>query len=186
MWSARTATSWARTSPKPRRQGAGSGISGRILPPCWRAPKVAYAVRHDGLIFASGYYPVVEDPRAYTVGYVEQAIAYYEREGREATVAYYNSAESIDGDWYLVLLDETDAILTNPVFPNIIGMNHQSVGLASGFEPIGDGEVIDATEEGHWFSYSFFNPTTAENDQMHTYAIRYDGIIFSAAYFSGE
>ena len=150
------------------------------------APKVAYAVRHDGLIFASGYYPMVEDPRAYTIGYVEQAIAYYEREGREATVAYYNSAESIDGDWYLVLLDETDAILTNAVFPNIIGMNHQSVGLASGFEPIGDGEVIDATEEGHWSSYSFFNPTTAEDDQMHTYAIRYDGIIFSAAYFSGE
>ena len=150
------------------------------------AQKVAYAVRHDGLIFASGYYPVVEDPRAYTVGYVEQAIAYYEREGREATVAYYNSAESIDGEWYLVLLDETDAILTNAVFPNIIGMNHQSVGLASGFEPIGDGEVIDATEEGHWSSYSFFNPTTSENDQMHTYAIRYDGIIFSSAYFSGE
>ena len=150
------------------------------------AQKVAYAVRHDGLIFASGYYPVVEDPRAYTVGYVEQAIAYYEREGREATVAYYNSAESIDGEWYLVLLDENDAILTNAVFPNIIGMNHQSVGLASGFEPIGDGEVIDATEEGHWSSYSFFNPTTSENDQMHTYAIRYDGIIFSSAYFSGE
>ena len=148
--------------------------------------KVAYAVRHDGLIFASGYYPVVEDPRAYTVGYVEQAIAYYEREGREATVAYYNSAESIDGDWYLVLLDETDAILTNAVFPNLLGMNHQSVGLASGFEPIGDGEVIDATEEGHWSSYSFFNPATSEDDQMHTYAIRYDGIIFSSAYFSGE
>ena len=150
------------------------------------ARKVAYAVRHDGLIFASGYYPVVEDPRAYTVGYVEQAIEYYKRDGREATVAHYNSAASIDGDWYLVLLDENDAILTNAVFPNIIGMNHQTVGAASGFEPIGDGEVIDATEEGQWFSYSFFNTITSENDQMHTYAIRYDGLIFSSAYFSGE
>ena len=150
------------------------------------APKVAYAVRHDGLIFASGYYPVVEDPRAYTVAYVEQAIAYYEREGREATVAYYNSAESIDGEWYLVLLDETDAILTNVVFPSIIGMNHQSIGLAAGLEPIGAGEVIDATEEGHWSSYSFFNPITSEDDHLHIYAIRYDGIIFSSAYFSGE
>ena len=150
------------------------------------ARKVAYAVRHDGLIFASGYYPVVEDPRAYTVGYVEQALEYYKREGREATVAHYNSAASIDGDWYLVLLDENDEILTNAVFPNIIGMNHQTVGAASGFEPIGDGEVIDATEEGQWFSYSFSNMITSENDQMHTYAIRYDGIIFSSAYFSGE
>ena len=150
------------------------------------APKVAYVVRHDGLIFASGYYPVVEDPRAYTVGYVEQAIEYYKREGREATVAHYNSAASIDGDWYLVLLDENDAILTNVVFPSIIGMNHQTVGAASGFEPLGDGEVIDATEEGQWFSYSFFNMSTSENDQMHTYAIRYDGLIFSSAYFSGE
>ena len=32
-------------------------------------PKVGYAVRHDGLIFASGYYPGVEDPEAYTKDY---------------------------------------------------------------------------------------------------------------------
>ena len=150
------------------------------------AHKVAYAVRHDGLIFASGYYPVVEDPRAYTIAYVEKAIEYYKREGREATVAYYNSGESIDKDWYLVLLDENDLILTNFVFPNLIGLNHQSVGMAAGFVPIGDGEVIDATEEGKWFSYSFFNVGTSENDQMHTWAIRYDGLIFTASYFSGD
>ena len=150
------------------------------------AHKVAYVVRHDGLIFASGYYPVVEDPRAYTIAYVEKAIEYYKENGREATVAYYNSGESIDKDWYLVLLDENDLIMTNVVFPNLIGLNHQSVGMAAGFVPIGDGEVIDATEEGKWFSYSFFNVGTSENDQMHTWAIRYDGLIFTSSYFSGD
>ena len=40
--------------------------------------------------------------------------------------------------------------------------------------------------KGNGFSYSFFNVGTSENDQMHTWAIRYDGLIFTASYFSGD
>ena len=57
------------------------------------APKVAYAKRHDGYIFASGYYPLPDDPKAYTRDYIQKAIDMYESDGLEAVVAHYNSRE---------------------------------------------------------------------------------------------
>ena len=50
-----------------------------------------------------------DDPRAdqaaYTVTFVEQAIERYESNGLGETLAYYNSEESIDGQWYVFIYD---------------------------------------------------------------------------------
>ena len=135
------------------------------------APKVAYVVRHDGLIFASGYYyPEVADPRAYTQAYVADAIAYYNENGLEATVAYYNSEESIDGQWYLMMSDANNKLLTLAINPNSIGTEVQFI----------------ATEEGQWSRYSFSDPRTPENDVVHRWAVLHDGLIFASAYFTSE
>ena len=67
-------------------------------------PKVAFARRHDGYVFASGYYPVPGEPGAYTQGYVQKAIDLYDSDGLDATVAHYNSRESLDNQWYLTLV----------------------------------------------------------------------------------
>ena len=133
-------------------------------------PKVGYAVRHDGLIFASGYYPEEEDPAAYTQAYVAEAIAYYNENGLEATVAYYNSSESIDGQWYLIMGDANNAILTFAINPGRIG-------TATRFT---------ATEEGKWTQRPFFNPRTAEDDVAHIWAVLHDGLLFASAYFTSE
>ena len=50
-------------------------------------PKVSYAVRRDGMLFASGYYVRIDDPAARTVEYVQEAIEYYRTNGVEATIA---------------------------------------------------------------------------------------------------
>ena len=133
-------------------------------------PKVGYAVRHDGLIFASGYYPEVEDPAAYTQAYVADAIAYYNENGLEATVAYYNSSESIDGQWYLTLADANNKIIAYAINPGRIGT------------PV----LWTATEEGKWTQRPFFNPRTAEDDVAHIWAVLHDGLIFSSSYFTSE
>ena len=39
-------------------------------------------------------------PEAYTRHFVQEAIRRYESEGLESTVAYYNTKESVDGQWY--------------------------------------------------------------------------------------
>ena len=62
-------------------------------------PKVGYAVRRDGMLFASGYYVRADDPAGRTSEYVQEAIEYYRNNGLEATVAFYNTAESLDGQW---------------------------------------------------------------------------------------
>ena len=59
--------------------------------------KTTWAIRHEGLIFASGYYEplagnelppwIGADPRRYTVDYVNRAIQRYEQDGRDAMVA---------------------------------------------------------------------------------------------------
>ena len=141
-------------------------------------PKVAYVVRHDGLIFASGYYPV-EDPRAKTQAYVAEAIAYYNENGREATVAYYNSEDSIDGQWYLLLFDENNLFLANPLFPDLIGLDIKITRL-----PVE--EIVVATEEGLWVKYPLDNPTTPEKEEKHAWVVRHDGLIFLSGYLSSE
>ena len=54
----------------------------------------------------------------YTLAYEAEAIAYYDREGLEATVAYYNSPESVDGQSFLNMVDADSTLLTSPLFPN--------------------------------------------------------------------
>ncbi len=148
-------------------------------------PKVGYAVRRDGLIFASGYYPAVDDPAAYAKGYVQKAIAYYEREGVEATLAYYNSQESIDGSYWLMIVGPEGDIVASAVAPELVG---QAAGAFRGIlagEPIGE-EMLGATEEGHWFQYEWPNPRASGNLVVNLWIIRHDGYVFSSAYYEEE
>ena len=134
------------------------------------APKVAYAVRHDGLIFVSGYYPL-ENPRAKTQAYVAAAIEYYKENGLEATRAYYNSPESFDGQWFLVMIDENQKYLVFGLNPALVGRTTERT----------------TTEEGQWsISTSIDNPITPEEDIFHRWSILYDGLIFWSGYFTSE
>ena len=54
--------------------------------------------------------PDVSDPAEYTQTFVEQAIDHYERHGRQATIEYYQTSESTDGQWYVFIFDEADVI----------------------------------------------------------------------------
>ena len=57
------------------------------------------------------------DDDALTMAYVQKAIERYESEGLEATVAYYNSAESIEGERGLRIYDtESQTMLASGLF----------------------------------------------------------------------
>ena len=53
------------------------------------------------------------DRAGYTVAMVERALQRYGDEGREATVEYYNSPESVDGEWYVFIVDENDLMIAH-------------------------------------------------------------------------
>ena len=144
-------------------------------------PKVGYAVRRDGMLFASGYYPQVEDPAAHTKAYVQKAIEYYRANGLEATIAHYNSQESIDGQWSLTLADENDTVRTAILSPNLRGTDLKLVG-AGRTRQVGK-EMAAATESGVWVSFIFPNTRSSETLYAHTWAIRYDGLLFTSRYY---
>ncbi|MXZ89667.1 MAG: hypothetical protein F4Z07_12635, partial [Dehalococcoidia bacterium] len=130
--------------------------------------KVTWAIRHDGLIFASGYYagepetgpPAWRDadPRDYTVQYVNAAIARYERDGLQSMLNYYNSVASFEGEWYLFATDASDIYHVHPLIPALIGTDIKDVVGSDGYE-LGKA-LAEATEEGVWVEYLWPHPVT--------------------------
>ena len=145
-------------------------------------PKVGYAVRHDGMLFASGYYVRIEDPAAYTKAYVQQAIEYYQANGLDATIAHYNSTESVDGQWNLTMADENDVVRVAVLAPHLIGTDLKDLG---GVRKIG-AEMAAATEEGLWVSFVFPNTRSSETLYAHVWAIRHDGLLFTSRYYDDQ
>ena len=148
-------------------------------------PKVAYAKRHDGYVFASGYYPVPGEPAAYTQGYVQKAIDLYDSDGLDATVAHYNSRESLDNQWYLMLASADDeTLLAHGLSPNLLGANVTDLTDPEGFN-IGQA-LLDAPDDGYWFYMAFPRGTEAGFTRIRVWAVRHDGYIFASGYFTGE
>ena len=79
--------------------------------------KHSWVVIHDGITFGSGWYergPGKSDAPAYTKAFVQQAMNLYVALGPEETVAYYNAKESVDGQWYVFIIDENQTIIAPP------------------------------------------------------------------------
>ena len=146
--------------------------------------KHTWAVRHDGLIFGSGWYEdgvSKSDTAAYTQAFVDQAIRLYDAIGREAAFAYYNTPESVDDDWYVFIVDENDNTMVHPTRPELIGSSpKQRVdvrGKAYGLE------LVEVTEEGTWVDYYSLNPSTGYEEQKHAWAVKHDGLIFVSGWY---
>ena len=61
------------------------------------------------------------DRAGYTVAMVERAMRLYDAQGREATVEYYNSPESVDGERYVFIYDENEKLIALVVTPDTLG-----------------------------------------------------------------
>ena len=142
---------------------------------------MGYAVRRDGMLFASGYYPSVDDPAGRTMAYVQEAIEYYEANGLDATIAHYNSQESVDGQWSLTMADENDVVRVAILAPRLVGTDLKAVG-AGRVRNIGE-EMAAATEDGTWISFVFPNTRSSETLYAHVWAIRHDGLLFTSRYY---
>ena len=156
--------------------------------------KHTWAVRHDGLIFASGWYQVLPtlalavtkaEPAEYTVAFVERAVRYYKAHGREEAVAFFSSTESVDGEWYVFVIDGRGRVIAHPD-PEIIGRDLKGdLGVDSSGYHFGE-LVLSATEAGMRVDYlSASNPTKdgSEEEVKHTWVVRYDGVIIGSGWY---
>ena len=153
--------------------------------------KHAWVVRHDGLIFVSGWYQVLPglslgvtkaQPAEYTVAMVDKALRYYKAHGRAETVAYYNTPESVDGAWYVFIVDENDIVIAH-ANPELLGQDlKEDLGLDSAGYRFGE-DMLKATEEGLWVDYVFVNPATGAEETKHAWTVRHDGLLIGSGWY---
>ena len=154
-------------------------------------PKVGYAVRKDGMIFASGYYPQVDDPARSTRAFVQDAIDYYKANGQAATVAHYENPDSenpksVDGQWNLTLADanDNDKVLVALLSPGLVGTDLKDLGKGQRRQ-VGK-ELAAATTDGIWVSHVWPNTRSSETLYAHNWAIRYDDLLFISRYYDDQ
>lgn len=154
--------------------------------------KHTWAVRHDGHVFLSGWYDIegTDAPpklvrRPYARYLVDDAIDRYETEGLTHAVDYHNLPGSIDGEWYVVIVDSSGTLLADPNRPDLVGTDASNVTDVAG-KNYGR-EVMTTTAEGRWVDYLVQHPETDEKVRKHIWVVRHDDLIFLAGWYeSGE
>lgn len=130
--------------------------------------KNVWVVRHDGLLFASGWYISAEEFTKLLVataidrfrsGGLEETVEYFRRPGSalaglESAVQYYNSAETVHGRWAAFIADETGTVVAHPD-RGAIGQSIQEILGASD---------LAATPEGRWVDTQSLRMWIAEHD----------------------
>ena len=156
--------------------------------------KHSWVVKHDGLIFGSGWYERTlsslhpsrtEQPAAYTKALVEQAIRRYVITGRDAVIEYYNNRDTVDGQWYVYLWDADANILAHPTSPHLIGTNGNDLKPDVNGYYFGP-DLAAAPPEGAWVTYTFLNPESGEQAKKHSWVQLYDGLIFGSGWYPSK
>ena len=135
--------------------------------------KHVWVVRHDGLLFASGWHISADE---YTQFVVDEAIARYHAEGLDSTLAYYNSPDSVDAQWY-VFIATPDG--------NVLG-HYNADDLGSHLEEMLEDGSFRATEEGIWVTHEDVNPATGEVEDKHFWLVEHDGLVFGSGWHHDE
>ena len=126
-------------------------------------------------------------PADYTRYFVGNAISRYEAEGLEATLAHYNSPRSVDGQWYVFIIDENDLVIGHPD-PERLGLDLKGwVGTDANGYNFGP-EMLAATEEGKWVSYVYRNPESGgigagDFELKNAWVIKRDGMLFGSGWY---
>ena len=131
--------------------------------------------------------PPKSAPAEYTRFVVEEAIARYEDQGLEDTLAHYNRPQSIDGQWYVFIIDEDDLVIAHPD-PERLGLDLNGwVGTDANGYQFGP-EMLSATEEGKWVSYVYRNPASGgigsgDFELKNVWVKKHDGLLFASGWY---
>ena len=146
--------------------------------------KHSWMVIHDGITFGSGWYeegPRKTDAPAYTEAVVQQAINLHDAVGFAETVKYYNTGESVDGQWYVFMMDEYGTVIAH-ANPALVGQLASDI-LGPNNYPTGAAVAASADENGAWFDYTFTNLATGSVETKHSWMVIHDGITFGSGWY---
>ena len=148
--------------------------------------KRAWVVRHDGLLFGSGWYIDADD---YTQALVATTVSKFRSVGLEATVEYFTSAESVPaglaatidyynntggvkGEWFAFIADGDGTIVAH-YEPEMLGRN---------LEELFGTHVSEATEDGSWITSENYNPSTGQSSSLRVWVVRHEGMTFGSGW----
>ena len=139
--------------------------------------------------YAVAAIPPRTSPAEYTRFFVQSAIGRYETLGRDATLAHYNREESVDGQWYVFIVDQDGLVLAHPD-GSLGGLDLKGpLGTDANGYNFGR-EMLSATEEGRWVSYVYANPATrsigsnfGELQLKNAWVVRHDGLLFGSGWY---
>ena len=126
----------------------------------------------------------------YTKFFVQNAVSRYETQGLDATLAYYSSEESIDGQWYVFIIDEDDILIAHPDTSRV-GMDVKGWIGTDGYGYNYGPEILSATGDGKWVSYVFLNPenvsiATGNFESLelkNVWVVRHNGLLFASGWY---
>ena len=149
-----------------------------------------------GLLACQGESPATEETTAaaqasqaaQTQDFVDDALRRYQtnvaeygpEEGLETTLAYYNSPESVEGQWYVFIIDEDNRIIGH-YNPDSVGLDANDLEDSTGY--LYGPDILEADEDGRWVSYVWLNPETGEEQRKHSWVVRLDGLIFGSGWY---
>ncbi len=160
------------------------------------ATKHTWVVRQDDLVFGSGWYedsfpvprPTKAEPGSYTRAFVEDAIWFYESNGRSALIEHLHSPDStdppsVDGQWYGFAFDLDGVVLAHPTVPSNVGQTlHEILGATP--EGLAAAEaMVTATEAGKWVDYVYLNPQSGQQETKHTWTVKRDEILIASGWY---
>ncbi len=132
--------------------------------------------------------PSMSDPAAYTKFVVDRAITRYETEGLDAALAHFNSPDSIDDQWYVFVIDESDTVIGH-YDPDRRGLDVKGwVGTDVNGYNFGP-QMLAAPEAGRWVPYVYVNPaagTLGEGGAFElkiAWVVRHDGLLFGSGWY---
>ena len=140
--------------------------------------KNAWVVKHDGLLFGSGWYV---DADAFTKSLVAAAVNKFREAGLEATIAYftgpesiysglaatiayYNSAETVEGEWFAFIADGSGTIVDH----------YDKTLVGTDLEDLLGTDVFEATAEGNWVT----------TEDVRVWVVSYDGMTFGSGWYN--
>ena len=126
--------------------------------------------------------PTMDDPEAFAVAFVQAAVDLYKSDGAEAAITYYNNPASIEGQWYVFIVDTDGLFVSHAPRQDLVGTPLQDVRSRDGSYALGE-EIAKATATGHWIEYVWPNPASGEDEDKRTWAIRHDGYLFGSGYY---
>ena len=133
--------------------------------------------------------PAKSDPVAFTQYVVAEAIDRYETEGLAAALDHYNSPSSVDGQWYVIVIDADGTVIGH--YDSTRRGNHLSGWVGTDVNGYHFGpDLLASSEHGRWVTYVYANPEAGGVDPStfqlkSVWAVRHDGLLFASGWYPG-